>query len=101
MPDLADLFPGCESRWIETSGGRIFARVSDGGGPPLLLLPGHPQSNVMWHRVAPPLAQRFTLVFADLPGYGWSAAAPAAAAHSALTKRATAPAVARARGTPC
>ena len=49
MPDLADLFPGYESRWIETSGGRIFARVSDGGGPPLLLLHGHPQSNVMWH----------------------------------------------------
>jgi haloacetate dehalogenase len=46
MPDLADLFPGYESRWIETSGGRIFARVSDGGGPPLLLLHGHPQSNV-------------------------------------------------------
>jgi len=49
MPDLADLFPGYESRWIETSGGRIFARVSNGGGPPLLLLHGHPQSNVMWH----------------------------------------------------
>ena len=44
--DLADLFPGYESRWIETSGGRIFARVSNGGGPPLLLLHGHPQSNV-------------------------------------------------------
>jgi haloacetate dehalogenase len=50
MPDLADLFPGYESRWIETSGGRIFARVSNGGDPPLLLLHGHPQSNVMWHR---------------------------------------------------
>ena len=46
MPDLADLFPGHESRWIETSGGRIFARFSDSGGPPLLLLHGHPQSNV-------------------------------------------------------
>jgi len=49
MPDLADLFPGYESRWVETSDGRIFARVSDGGGPPLLLLHGHPQSKVMWH----------------------------------------------------
>ena len=54
MPDLADLFPGYELRWIETSGGRIFARVSDGGGPPLLLLHGHPQSNVMWHRLHRP-----------------------------------------------
>jgi haloacetate dehalogenase len=51
MPELADLYPGYASRWIETSGGRIFARVSDNIGPPLLLLHGHPQSNVMWHRV--------------------------------------------------
>ena len=85
MPDLADLFPGYESRWIETSGGRIFARVSDGGGPPLLLLHGHPQSNVMWHRVAPPLTQRFTLVIADLPGYGWSAAPTAQPDHAPYT----------------
>ena len=32
MPDLADLFPGYESRWIETSGGRIFARVGNAAG---------------------------------------------------------------------
>jgi haloacetate dehalogenase len=50
MPDLADLFPGYASRWIDTSAGKIFARVG-GKGPPLLLLHGHPQSNVMWHRV--------------------------------------------------
>src|SRR6516165_9163256 len=62
-----------ESRWIETSGGRIFARVSDSGRAPLLLLHGHPQSNVMWHRLAPALGEHFTLVIADLPGYGWSA----------------------------
>src|SRR5262249_39592177 len=49
MTDLADLYPGYELRWIETSGGRIFARVSDSGRAPLLLLHGHPQSNVMWH----------------------------------------------------
>ena len=47
MPDLADLYPGYEARWIETSGGRIFARLSETSGPPLLLLHGHPQSNVM------------------------------------------------------
>ena len=99
MPDLADLFPGYESRWIETSGGRIFARVSDGGGPPLLLLHGHPQSNVMWHGVAPTLAQRFTLVIADLPGYGWSAAPRAQPDHAPYTKRAMAQAMVEAMGT--
>jgi haloacetate dehalogenase len=92
MPDLADLYPGYESRWIDTSAGRIFARVG-GSGPPLLLLHGHPQSNVMWHRVAPALAPHFTLVIADLPGYGWSAAPEADADHAPYAKRAMAAAM--------
>jgi len=57
--DLADLYPGYESRWIETSGGRLFARVG-GGGPPLLLLHGHPQSNVSGRR-------GLTALWANLP----------------------------------
>ena len=65
MPDLADLFPGYQSHWIDTSAGKIFAR-SGGKGPPLLLLHGYAQTNVMWHRVAPLLADRFTLVIPDL-----------------------------------
>ena len=96
--DLADLYPGYESRWIETSGGRLFARVG-GGGPPLLLLHGHPQSNVMWHRVAPTLAPRFTLIIADLPGYGWSAAPRALPDHAPYTKRAMAHAMVEAMET--
>ena len=63
MPDLADLYPGFASRWIDTATGRIFARTG-GQGPPLLLLHGYPQTNVMWHRVAPALAERFSLVIA-------------------------------------
>ena len=59
--DLADLFPGFESHWIDTSVGKMFAR-SGGDGPPLLLLHGYAQTNVMWHKVAPALAQHFTLV---------------------------------------
>lgn len=89
MPELADLFPGYASRWITTSAGKIFARVG-GSGPPLLLLHGHPQSNVMWHRVASALAPHFTLVTADLPGYGWSAAPSAEPDHSPHSKRAMA-----------
>src|SRR5271156_4956053 len=49
----------------------IFARVG-GSGPPLLLLHGYPQSHVMWARVAAELAARFTVVAADLRGYGRS-----------------------------
>ena len=41
-----------------------------GQGPPLLLLHGHPQTHVMWHRVAPLLAPHFSLVMMDLRGYG-------------------------------
>jgi haloacetate dehalogenase len=90
MVDLADLYPGYASHWIETSAGRIFLRMSGGDGPPLLLLHGHPQSNVMWYRVAPALAERFMLVIADLPGYGWSDVLQAQADHSPYTKRAMA-----------
>jgi haloacetate dehalogenase len=89
MPDLADLYPGFASDWIDTAAGRIFAR-SGGTGPPLLLLHGYPQTNVMWHRVAPALAAHFSLIIPDLPGYGWSDAPPSDAAHAPYTKRAMA-----------
>src|SRR6478736_6797563 len=89
MPDLADLFPDFASRWIDTCAGRIFARAG-GEGPPLLLLHGYPQTNVMWHRVAPALAGHFSLVVPDLPGYGWSAAPASDAEHAPYTKRAMA-----------
>jgi haloacetate dehalogenase len=86
MPDLADLFKGFQSHWIDTSIGKVFAR-SGGSGPPLLLVHGFPQTHVMWHRVAPALAQRFTLVMPDLPGYGWSVAPKPDAAHAPYDKR--------------
>jgi haloacetate dehalogenase len=89
MTDLAGLFPGFASHWIDTEVGRIFAR-SGGEGPPLLLLHGYPQTNVMWHRVAPELARRFRVVLPDLPGYGWSVAPRANARHEPYSKRAMA-----------
>src|SRR5262249_2222394 len=46
-----------------------------------------PQTNVMWHRVAPQLAQRFSLIIPDLPGYGWSDAPESDAEHSPYSKR--------------
>src|SRR6185437_4945295 len=86
MPDLADLFPGFASQWIDTSVGKIFARTG-GSGPPLLLLHGYTQTNVMWHRVAPQLARRWSLVIPDLPGYGWSDVPRADDSHAPYDKR--------------
>src|ERR1051326_5556482 len=86
MSDLADLFPGYQSHWIDTSAGKIFAR-SGGKGPPLLLLHGYAETNVMWHLVAPELAEHFTLVIADLPGYGWSAVPEPHDGHAPQDKR--------------
>jgi haloacetate dehalogenase len=54
---------------IDTSGARINLRYG-GSGPPLLLLHGNPLTHVMWHKVAPRLAKDFTVVAADLRGYG-------------------------------
>jgi haloacetate dehalogenase len=55
-----------------------------------LLLHGFSETNVMWHRVAPELADRFTLIVADLPGYGWSDMPESDADHTPYTKRAMA-----------
>lgn len=92
MSDLADLYPGYAARWIDTAAGRIFARTG-GSGPPLLLLHGYPQTNVMWHQLAPELAQHYSLVMPDLPGYGWSDAPRSDAEHAPYTKRAMADAM--------
>ena len=61
-----------------------------GQGAPLLLLHGHPQTHVMWHRVAPALAQHFTVVMMDLRGYGDSARSASDSAHTPYSKRAMA-----------
>jgi haloacetate dehalogenase len=89
MADLADLFPGFQSHWIDVAMGRIFAR-SAGSGPPLVLLHGFPQTHVCWHRVAQRLAEDFTVVAMDLRGYGWSSV-PASEGGEAYAKRAMAP----------
>ena len=61
-----------------------------GAGPPLLLLHGYPQTHVMWHKVAPALAEHFTVVAADLRGYGGSSKPDPATDHSTYSKRAMA-----------
>lgn len=83
---LPDLFPGFEARYIDVSAGRLFARIG-GKGPPLLLLHGYPQTHVEWHRLAPSLAERFTVVVPDLRGYGASFL-PTSRDGEAMSKRA-------------
>ena len=61
-----------------------------GQGAPLLLLHGHPQTHAMWHRVAPRLAEHFTVVMMDLRGYGDSARVASDPQHTPYSKRAMA-----------
>jgi haloacetate dehalogenase len=86
---MADFFPGFENRRIATSGALINL-VTGGSGPPLLLLHGYPETHAMWRKVAPRLAQDFTLVIPDLRGYGDSSKPPAGPDHAAYSKRALA-----------
>ena len=92
MSDLnghAELMPGFRWRDIDAGGVRIRTAVG-GAGPPLLLMHGHPQTHLTWHKVAPRLARRFTVVAADLRGYGDSAKPEGGPAHINYSKRAMA-----------
>jgi len=74
---------------IDTPRGQVFAQIG-GSGPPLLLLHGYPETHLMWHAVAPRLAERFTVVAPDLPGYGASFLPPVTEDHAGHAKRALA-----------
>src|SRR5437879_12818546 len=65
----APLFPGFKTAKIKTSGATINL-VSGGKGSPVLLMHGYPQTHVLWHKIAPKLAEKFSVVAADLRGYG-------------------------------
>ena len=75
------LFPGFADKRLAVNGVEIQAVVG-GSGPPLLLLHGAPQSHVMWHHIAPRLAERFTVVATDLRGYGDSSKPPGGGDHA-------------------
>src|SRR6476660_1858567 len=80
---MFDRFATSEIRLKDTT---IFMRKS-GTGPPLLLLHGFPQTHLMWRDVAPLLAANFTVICADLPGYGQSGCPPSNPRHLAYSKR--------------
>ncbi len=83
---LAPMLNGFVPHTVERDGVQLQTRVA-GEGPPLLLLHGHPQTMVMWHRVAPALAEHFTVVLMDLRGYGDSTRPAPDDAHLTHSKR--------------
>jgi haloacetate dehalogenase len=83
------MFEGFARKRIKTSGAEI-ALVQGGSGAPLLLLHGYPQTHAIWHKVAPALAGRYTLVIPDLRGYGASSKPPTDDRHLPYSKRAMA-----------
>jgi haloacetate dehalogenase len=109
VPDVTELtrllqkmvstpFSGLQEADIEGAGARIHLRYG-GKGPPLLLLHGNPLTHVSWHKIAPRLAEHFTVVATDLRGYGDSSKPPAArrasATRSARWPRTSSPSCAR------
>jgi haloacetate dehalogenase len=80
------VFDGFDEFDIATTGTTIHGRRS-GEGPPVLLLHGIPETHLMWHRVAPRLAERFTVVATDLRGFGDSGTPPSTPDHAPYSMR--------------
>jgi hypothetical protein len=65
-------FPGFEQGSAATDPDVRIAYVRGGSGPLLLLLHCYPQTSAIWHRAAPALARRFTLVARRCPYLSWA-----------------------------
>jgi len=83
-------FTGFEAKIFSTDsedGPIEISYLIGGNGPPLLLLHGFPQTKAIWSLVAPELAKQFTVVAADLRGYGASSKPHGKPDHSTYSKR--------------
>lgn len=83
------MFHGFELNWIKLPDAALRVRVG-GKGEPLLLLHGHPRTHTTWHRVAPILAEQYTVVCPDLRGFGQSSKPADTPDHAGSSKRAKA-----------
>ena len=80
------MFEGFRKKFVKVNKGKIFCRIG-GKGPPLLLLHGYPQTHVMWHKTANKLAKSFTIIVADIRGYGSSFVLKSDKKHLNYSKR--------------
>ncbi|MDR1279376.1 MAG: alpha/beta hydrolase [Opitutaceae bacterium] len=80
---------GFRQQKIDT-GEAVINTFVRGSGEPLLMLHGYPQTHLMWHKVAPVLAENYTVVLTDLRGYGDSSCPPDGENHLGYSKRAMA-----------
>ncbi|HAD88322.1 MAG TPA: alpha/beta hydrolase, partial [Rhodospirillaceae bacterium] len=83
------MFEGFTLERREIDGVAVNFRMG-GEGPPVLMLHGYPQTHAMWHKIAPMMAEHYTLVMPDLRGYGDSGKPPTDADHAPYSKRAMA-----------
>src|SRR6476620_11228876 len=67
--NVEGFFPGFSTEMVETNRTTIHVLRKDAGRP-LLLLHGYPETHLTWHKVAPQLAEQFSVVVPDLRGYG-------------------------------
>jgi haloacetate dehalogenase len=82
-----NLFEGFTRHQFKLENGLEIYGVVGGSGPPLLLLHGYPQTHAIWHKIAPTLAEQFTVVATDLRGYGRSSKPIGLPDHSNYSKR--------------
>jgi len=82
------MYEGFERFEIQTSDAEVRIIGRRGGkGPGLLLLHGNPLTHVTWHKIAPRLAEQYTVVVTDLRGYGDSSKPRGRPDHSNYTFR--------------
>ncbi len=84
---LLELLPGFDHQLIDVGNGIEIAASIGGSGPPILLLHGHPQTRALWHRVIPKLSESYTVITADLRGYGDSSKPFGGSNHENYSKR--------------
>ncbi len=80
------MFNGFQKKFVKVKKGKIFCKVK-GNGKPLLLLHGYPQTHLMWRKIAPELSKYFTIIVADLRGYGNSLVLKGDPKHKNYSKR--------------